>query len=42
MKITENDPEKISLNFSKYELSDAEKKLLAEVLNFSFAPTQLN
>ena len=42
MKITENDPEKISLNFSKYELSDAEKKLLAKGLNFSLAPTQLN
>ena len=32
---TDNDPEKAIFNFSKYELSDAEKKLLAKgsVLN---------
>ena len=39
---TENDPEKIIFNFSKYELSDAEKKLLAKGLNFCLAPKQLN
>ena len=33
-----NDPEKIVFNFSKYELSDAEKKLLARGLNFCLAP----
>ena len=34
----ENDPEKIIFNFSKYELSDAETKLLARGLNFCLAP----
>ena len=38
----ENDPEKVIFNFSKYELSDAEKKLFAKGLNFCFAPKQLN
>ena len=38
----ENDPEKVIFNFSKYELSDAEKKLLAKGLNFCLAPKQLN
>ena len=38
----ENDPEKIIFNFSKYELSNAEKKLLAKGLNFCLAPKQLN
>ena len=38
----ENDPEKVIFNFSKYELSDAEKKLLAKDLNFCLAPKQLN
>ena len=33
-----NDPEKVSFNFSKYELSDAEKKVLAKGLNFCLAP----
>ena len=38
----ENDPEKVIFNFSKYELSDAEKKLLAKGLNFCLALKQLN
>ena len=38
----ENDPEKVILNFSQYELSDAEKKLLAKGLNFCLAVKQLN
>ena len=38
----EHDPEKIIFNFSKYELSNAEKKLLAKGLNFCLAPKQLN
>ena len=38
----ENDPEKAIFNFSKYELSDAEKKLLAKGLNFCLASKQLN
>ena len=38
----ENDPEKVIFNFSKYELSDAEKKLLPKGLNFRLAPKQLN
>ena len=39
---TESDPEKVIFNFSKYELSDAEKKLLRKSLTFSLAPKQLN
>ena len=34
----EKDPEKVIFNFFKDELSDAEKKLLAKVLNFCLAP----
>ena len=34
----ENDPEKVIFNFSKYELSDADKKLLAKGLNFCLSP----
>ena len=37
----ENDPEKVTFNFSKYVLSDIEKKLLAKGLNFCLAPKQL-
>ena len=38
---TENDPEKIIFNFSKYVLSDIKKKLLAKSLNFCLPPKQL-
>ena len=38
---TENDPEKVIFNFSKYVLSDIEKKLLAKGLNFCLPPKQL-
>ena len=38
---TENDPEKVIFNFSKYALSDFEKKLLAKGLNFCLPPEQL-
>ena len=38
---TENDPEKVIFNFSKYVLSDIEKKLLAKDLNFCLPPKQL-
>ena len=38
----ENDPERVILIFSKYKLSDAEKKLLVKGLNFCLAPKQLN
>ena len=38
----ENDPGKVILNISKYELSDAEKKLLEKGLNYCLAPIQLN
>ena len=38
----ENDPEKVVFNFSKCDLSDAEKKLLAKGFNFCLAPKQLN
>ena len=38
----ESDPENVIFNFSQYELSDAEKKLLAKGLNFCVAPKQLN
>ena len=38
----ENGPEKVIFNFSKYELSDAEMKLLAKCLNFCPAPKQLS
>ena len=37
----ENDPEKVIFNFSKYVLSDIEKKLLAKGLNFCLPPKQL-
>ena len=37
----ENDPEKVIFNFSKYVLSDTEKKLLAKGLNFCLPPKQL-
>ena len=37
----ENDPEKNIFNFSKYVLSDTEKKLLAKGLNFCLPPKQL-
>ena len=36
----ENDPEKVIFNFSKYVLSDIEKRLLAKGLNFCFPPKQ--
>ena len=39
---TDNDSEKVIFNCSKYELSDAEKKLLAKGLNFCLTPKQLN
>ena len=38
----ENDSEKVIFKFSKYELSDAEEKLIAKGLNFCLAPKQLN
>ena len=38
----EHDPEKVIFNFSKYELSNAEKELLVKGLNFCLAPEQLN
>ena len=38
----EHDPEKVVSNFSNYELSNVEKKLLAKVLKFCLAPKQLN
>ena len=38
---TEKDPEKVIFNFSKYVLSDIEKKLLAKGLNFCLPPKQL-
>ena len=38
---TENDPEKVISNFSKYALSDIEKKLLAKGLNFCLPSKQL-
>ena len=38
---TENGPEKVNFNFSKYVLSDIEKKLLAKGLNFCLPPKQL-
>ena len=38
---TGNDPEKVIFNFSKYALSDIEKKLLAKGLNFCLPPKQL-
>ena len=37
-----NGSEKVIFKFSKYELSDAENKLLAKGLNFCLAPKQLN
>ena len=36
-----NDPKKIIFNFSKYVLSDTEKKLHAKGLNFCIPPKQL-
>ena len=38
----ENDPEKVIFNFSKYVLSDIEKKLLAKGLNFVFHLSNLS
>ena len=38
---TKSDPEKVILNFSKYVLSDIEKKLLAKGLKFCLPPKQL-
>ena len=38
----EHDPEKVVSNFSKYELSNAEKELLTKGLKFCLAPKQLN
>ena len=38
----EHDPEKVVSNFSKYQLSNAEKELLAKGLNFCLAAKQLN
>ena len=35
---TENDPKKVIFNFSKYVLSDIEKKLYAKGLNFCLSP----
>ena len=37
----ENDPEKVIFNFSKYVLSDIEKKVLAKGLDFCLPPKQL-
>ena len=37
----EKDPEKAIFNFSKYVLSDTEKKLLVKSLNFCLPPKQL-
>ena len=34
----ENDPKKVIFNFSKYVLSDIEKKLYAKGLNFCLSP----
>ena len=39
---TENDPELVIFNFSKYELSDAGKKLLGKGLNFCLTPKHLD
>ena len=36
------DPGKATFNFSKYELSDCEKRLLAKGLNFSLPPKYLD
>ena len=36
------DPSKVIFNFSKYELSDCKKKLLAKGLSFSLAPKYLD
>ena len=38
---TENNPEKVIFNFSKYALSDIEKKLVAKGLNFCLLSKQL-
>ena len=38
---TENNPEKVIFNFSKYVLSNIEKKLVAKGLNFCLLPKQL-
>ena len=37
-----HDPSKVIFNFSKYELSDWEKRLLAKGLNFSLPPKHLD
>ena len=40
--ISMHDPSKVIFNFSKYELSDCEKRLLAKDLNFSLPPKYLD
>ena len=40
--ISMHDPSKVIFNFSKYELSDCEKRLLAKGLNFSLPPKYLD
>ena len=40
--ISMHDPSKVIFNFSKYELSDCEKRLLAKGLNFSLPPKHLD
>ena len=40
--ITMQDPSKIIFNFSKYEVSDCEKRLLVKGLNFSLSPKYLD
>ena len=37
-----NDPNKVIINFSSYQLNDAEKSLLAKGLNFALPPKVLN
>ena len=40
--ISMQDPRKVIFNFSKYELSDCEKRLLLKVSNFSLPPKYLD
>ena len=40
--ISMHDPSMVIFNFSKYELSDCEKRLLAKGLNFSLPPNYLD
>ena len=40
--ISMQDPRKVIFNFSKYELSDCEKRLLVKGLNFSVLPKYLD